>query len=326
MLDSRIFALHFLAALLGAEGSQYVTGSTAFVFATRTKSQKTITRKRLSDENIEYEDGSIAPDLIYQPSPVPIEEGTCSVEGDGSSCIDEKIESEQYEIAFETQYETKEDVIRDEKTMGKLRDLFSTAISMYTHFLAASALLTKCATAAFIGGIGDICAQGFQYRLSGSTRFSLDRMRLIGIAFECSVICAPLMHYAYDFLEKKVPIEDAKDVDEQFGQIEQAPSWKSWAAATFHVLVDTFLMGPIYVLSIMLTSSVFEGKLSTLRKDLVSNFGPTFKASLYASLGFMPMQVLAFRILPSQFRLLYMNLQDIIWNAVVSFMAHKSCH
>jgi hypothetical protein len=169
--------------------------------------------------------------------------------------------------------------------------------------------------------------------MSGDTKFFVDIRRIFGIFFECAFLSAPLMHYAYDFLEYLVPIHGIDSDGEQHVAQDQAESQKRnveslkrWGAAIFHVLSDIFLLGPFYVLFIMTSTSIFEGRIWSLRTDLLSNFLSTFKTSVVVSLGFMPFQVSAFRVLPTQFRLLYINMQDIIWSAAVSFAAHKSRH
>ena len=210
------------------------------------------------------------------------------------------------------------------RTEGWISEVFG----WYIHFLGTHALLTKCMTSGIVGGIGDLCAQLLSHRTSPAIDFNLDFRRLFGIIFECTCLSSPLMHFAYDFLERIVPIHNEESSDgesKSLGDAHQKSSQiKIWGAATFHVLADTFLLGPIYVLSMMVTSSIFEGRIRLLKRDLILDFIPTFKASVWSSLGFMPMQILAFRVLPSEFKLLYMNFQDIAWNGIVSFVAHKS--
>jgi len=224
------------------------------------------------------------------------------------------------------------------------------ALSTYMHFLGTHELATKCITSGIIGGAGDICAQIFEQRMAkgvagGVAAFSIsslllhiDKRRVFGTFFESTFMSGPLMHYAYNYMEYLVPVHEI-DGDEarkkNVGEHEQegdttelstvsSSSLKQWAAASFHVLLDIILLGPIFVLSMMSTTSFIEGKFRTLGRELMMDFGPTLWASTLASIGFIPTQLLAFRLLPLRFRLLYMNVQDIVWNAIVSFMAHRS--
>lgn len=197
-------------------------------------------------------------------------------------------------------------------------------ISLYLRLLDSHALLTKTLTSGFVGGFGDIMAQCFEHNMSRSPLFLLDKRRLCGIFVESTFLSGPLMHYTYDFLEHLMPVHDVKDSGDKNN--DKMSSIRTWAAATFHVIADTFLLGPVHVFTMMVVTFMFEGRMASLKADLLMDFGPTFRASIISSLLFMPLQVFAFKLLPTQFRLLYVNLQDILWNAVVSFAAHKSRH
>ena len=206
---------------------------------------------------------------------------------------------------------------------------------MYVRLLQSNPLLTKTLTAGFVAMIGDLLAQLFEHRMSSNgALFVLDAPRSLGMAFEYTFLSAPLMHYAYNYLEYIIPIHDTDKTNEEEALLGgstdldktrmRMQSLKRWAAATSHVLTDIFVLGPFYVLFIMFGTSLFEGRISSLQADLLVNYIPTVKAAVATSLGFMPMQVAAFGVLPTQFRLLYINFQDIIWSAVVSFTAHKA--
>ena len=207
---------------------------------------------------------------------------------------------------------------------------------MYLRFLQSHPLLTKTLTAGFVAMIGDLLAQLFEHRMSNGALFVLDAPRSLGMAFEYTFLSAPLMHYAYDYLEYIIQIHETIETNEEEALLERSTdldtarirmqSLKRWAAATSHVLADIFVLGPFYVLFIMFGTSLFEGRISSLHAELLVNYIPTVKAAVATSLGFMPMQVAAFGVLPTQFRLLYINFQDIIWSAVVSFAAHKARH
>eukprot|EP00979_Chaetoceros_neogracilis_P002592 scaffold435_cov275-Chaetoceros_neogracile.AAC.44 len=267
----------------------------------------------------------------------------CSFEDEDlkkEDCGSENICSESSTIKMITTFDTV-NFVTDENSkavpsaspQNTAKKLMKEGMSLYVHFLKTHSLLTKTLTSGLVGIVGDVMAQLFEHRMSGGTKFFVDIRRIFGIFFECAFLSAPLMHYAYDFLEYLVPIHGIDSDGEQHVAQDQAgsqkrnvESLKRWGAAIFHVLSDIFLLGPFYVLFIMTSTSIFEGRIWSLRTDLLSNFLSTFKTSVVVSLGFMPFQVSAFRVLPTQFRLLYINMQDIIWSAAVSFAAHKSRH
>lgn len=262
------------------------------------------------------------------------------------SCRNENIAitdlTPEFSIDIETTFHANEELLsrlkEDFSTEkgGKRNRLYATKeklqgyASLYNHFLETHELLTKTLTSGGIGMIGDVIAQVFEHRLRISKgKFIPDVPRIIGIFFECACLSAPVMHYSYNFLERLVPVQDddfrSTEAFQKLNEQEKRIySIKQWAAASFHVLADIFLLGPLYVLNIMFAASLFEGRINSFALDMRNNFMSTLKTSIIASLGFMPLQIVAFKMLPTRFRLLYINLQDIIWNAVVSFAAHKS--
>jgi hypothetical protein len=211
----------------------------------------------------------------------------------------------------------------------RFRILGQRIATVYMYFLTTKPLITKCLTAAIIGGLGDLSAQYTEHRMSVVSEsvyssFKLDFMRQIGILIEAGFVSGPIMHYAFDLMEIWFPVHG--DNDGSHGCIEKSDKAKKWCAAFIHLLLDTVFLCPIFVLSMMLITSLVEGRIYSLPYELRYEFMGTFYTSTLASIVFLPMQLLAFRLLPINLRLLYMNAQDIFWNAIVSFMAHRSRH
>jgi hypothetical protein len=206
----------------------------------------------------------------------------------------------------------------------RARNVLNDSIDTYNHLLTNHAVITKSLTSGGIGLMGDVLAQFFEFKQlqRSSKAFTLDRKRAIGLFIEGSFISGPLMHYAFDLMEDLVPVHANDEIDSNEAQ--NSHLGKQWGAAIFHVVADIVIMGPMYVLSLMVTTSFIEGRLSTLREELLRDFGSTYWASFLSSLAFGPAQVVAFGMLPVQYRLLYINIQDVVWNAVVSYMVHRS--
>lgn len=221
---------------------------------------------------------------------------------------------------------------KEQKAHGKLHRHWDYFANLYLELLESHTLLTKCTTAGLIALLGDILAQGLEYHMQENDiihqQFSIHIRRAFGIFFESMFISGPIMHWSYDILEEKVPIEETTSMYESTSSTDDndilVSSLRKWAAALFHVIIDLIILGPVFVLSMMVTSSFIEGRWRTIWQEFKSDFSPALWASTLSSLSFLPMQTVAFRLLSVKFRLLYMNLQDIIWNAVVSFMVHKS--
>lgn len=119
------------------------------------------------------------------------------------------------------------------------------------------------------------------------------------------------MHYGYDLFESIMPVVGGVGV------------YRSVAALT-HVFADSVFLDGIFVFTGILATGLFEGH--SLRRHVLPNlrsvYFPTLKASVMTSGLLMPLQFLSFRFLPLQLRVLSVNAVDLIWTAVVSFVAH----
>jgi protein Mpv17 len=213
------------------------------------------------------------------------------------------------------------------------RRLGQRIVTVYMYFLNESPLITKCLTAATIGGLGDLSAQYTEHRLNVAWSdiyypFQVDFMRQIGVMIEAGFVSGPIMHYAFDLMEAWFPVHgdhhdrDLKTPDNATTSIQL----KKWCAALTHLLLEQLLLCPIFVFSMMVFTAVMEGEVNSLSYELRYEFLGTYYTATVASLTFAPLQLLAFRLLPINLRLLYMNVQDVFWNAIVSFMTHRSRH
>jgi hypothetical protein len=319
------------SAFVGAQGSlSRKPAKGAKDFSSRTFILKTVTRS-IADEDDIIKQCNLGDEVL---------EGTNT----GAECSGEELARGQFSMEIERAFDIdtyhvpdiSKEIPSDIPKVPGERNILKEAMSAYVRSLQSRPLLTKTLTAGFVGMIGDFLAQIFEHKMSKGVRFVLDARRVMGMTFECVFLSAPLMHYAYDYLEYIIPIQST-ETDEQKtlrggGSTDldkkriRTQFVKKWASAMSHVLADIFVLGPFYVLFIMFGTSLFEGRIRSLQAELAATFMPTFKTSVLASLGFMPMQVVAFGVLPTQFRLLYINLQDILWSALVSFAAHKARH
>jgi hypothetical protein len=206
----------------------------------------------------------------------------------------------------------------------------------YMQCLEVRPVLTKSTTTAFIQYLGDYFAQiyeGFRIRNDGdgdekalelgnliwtimsSSSSNYDLRRGISMAADGMFISGPLLHYAFEFLERILPTEQLEGNDES--------SWLSVATA-LHVLANDYIVDTIYLLVSFLFVAIAEGHVRDLptlvRKDLLA----TLKASWGTSVALMPVEYLCFSQLPISLRVLSMNFIDILWGAIISFVAHRS--
>lgn len=187
----------------------------------------------------------------------------------------------------------------------------------YLAQLKASPLITKSITSGVIGVCGDYCAQWLEYRLRRRKRLSSDGQeqqhmtynarRGLAILVDSLLISGPLMHWGYNLFEHIIP------------------SGRSLGAIA-HVIADSILLDTIFVGTAIVGTGLVEGY--KFQKDicpqLQRDYGETLKASWATSATLLPLEFVCFRYLPVTLRTLAMNLTDVLWGGVISFMAHKA--
>ena len=206
-------------------------------------------------------------------------------------------------------------------TVGAMAASF---LEWYSQSLETNPVLTKSITAGFMGALGDILAQAVEAWTEKTNRGTfrwrdLQVRRMLSVAAEGLCISGPLMHFAYDFLEEHLPIfsEDGE---------EQASALHSWAMVFCQVFVDTIFMDSVFVATLIITSALLEGRAKEITREMTTSYIPAVKVSWLSSLFWSPVQVLSFKYIPCSYRVAAINLQDIAWNASISFMAHQSRH
>jgi protein Mpv17 len=193
-------------------------------------------------------------------------------------------------------------------------------LSRYHALLQEYPIVTKSLTGGVIGILGDILAQVVieQRRIRGTPQKQrrLDLYRTLTLTIEGVFVSGPLLHYAYDWMDELVVSGLGYDADEE-------------ASATFlsslvQVILDLVLMDSFFVATLMMTSAILQGHgRKQILHELGTEFVPAVKISWLSSFFMSPLQFFNFRYLPVEFRVLLTNLQDVVWEAVVSFMAHR---
>lgn len=223
------------------------------------------------------------------------------------------------------------------------------ASSWYMLHLTTSPLMTKAVTAGVIGITGDYMAQWLEYMLLerkekqdvnpneqrqslhpayslswSSLRHSLGRTfsihgnyhsrRGLSILADGMLVSGPLMHLGYNLFETIIPVAH------------HSSSLASSLAALSHVLADSIILDSIFIASTFIMTGIFEG--CSIRKELIPQFRvdylPSLKASWLTSMALLPIEFVCFRCLPLSFRVLAVNFIDVVWDAVISFMAHRN--
>lgn len=202
----------------------------------------------------------------------------------------------------------------------------------YMNHTEKHELLTKSMTAGVLGIVGDVLAQGIEQHLErGSVTTVSDAMAFVStldkrriVAMFCDGLCTgPLLHYIYELYESLLPLPDDNDPVESAAH---KISRQRLLLTIAHVLIDNTIMALFYVFLTMCTTAIFEGHYETIPDELRNDFFTAVKASWTSSIGLAPMQLMSFLYLPKQLRVLAVNIQDIIWVAVISYATHLNRH
>lgn len=194
------------------------------------------------------------------------------------------------------------------------------SVVWYMAHLTTSPLITKSITAGVIGVIGDYMAQGLErlmlksrpdnpkHQIHNPTKH-YDSRRGLSILLDGLFISGPLMHLAYDLFEKILPVSGSS----------------GGLAAMSHVLADSIFLDSIFVATTFVVTGLVEGyNRRQLTSQLKKDYLPTLMASWVTSLGLLPIEFICFRCLPVSLRVMAVNFIDVIWDTVISFMAHRS--
>lgn len=200
------------------------------------------------------------------------------------------------------------------KLFGVLLQQFST---MYMTNLVAFPCITKSISAGIIGICGDFMAQNLEYRLNSrktnssnlGPKFSYDSRRGLSILTGGLFVSGPLMHLGYNLFEHILPVHGS-------------------LAALTHLVADMLILDSLFVATAFINTGIMEGY--DLRRHIIPQFqrdyADTLKASWATSIMLMPLGFLCFRFLPVTLRTVAMNLTDVVWDAIISFMTHRNRH
>jgi len=134
-----------------------------------------------------------------------------------------------------------------------------------------------------------------------------------------------MLHFGYGWLERAIPTVAVANPCGAADSVEKA--WCAWSAsqaAAAHVLIDDFVFDAVFIAIMFVSTGIGEGYYlrqiwNQCRKDYV----PAVKTMWKTSFLLMPLEFCLFRFLPLRLRVLGMNLIEILWDAIVSFMIHK---
>ena len=204
-----------------------------------------------------------------------------------------------------------------------------TVTSWYMNKLHTHELQTKFISSAILALISDLFAQKIGHYMNPTISTKLDRRRMIAMFTDGLIFTGPLLHYVYEFYEWALPTHDKEEESSsiQSDKEKSSSARKRLLAVTIHVLFDNFVMIFGYISLLMITTGVMEGRASGIPNELRYDFIPAVKVSMRTSImGLAPIQLLSFHFLPMKLRVLAVNVLDVIWVTVMSYVTHRNRH
>lgn len=115
-----------------------------------------------------------------------------------------------------------------------------------------------------------------------------------------ALLTGPMFHYFYAYLESTIPSISRRNV-------------------ILQVLVDQLIMDPIWLALFLPALSILEGE-----KDILKGFGRQYKDGLKTAWAIFPLvQVVNFAVVPLQYRILVINVVDLLVTSVLSWIKHR---
>ena len=202
--------------------------------------------------------------------------------------------------------------------------MFAGPCAWYLERLHAAPLPTKCLTSGVLGLAGDGAAQLHEARTRARAAATAGgkappphppvayswRRGLTTFA-DGLLVSAPLLHAGYGWLEDAIPVRDH-------------PRLPPSVAAAAHVLVDDYVFDAAFIAIMFITTGLGEGYrpgqiLDQLRRDYATAVTTMWKVGILL----MPLEFCMFRYLPLRLRVLGMNVVELLWDALASFVIHK---
>mmetsp|Transcript_29175 Transcript_29175/g.53812 ORF Transcript_29175/g.53812 Transcript_29175/m.53812 type:complete len:203 (-) Transcript_29175:180-788(-) len=194
-------------------------------------------------------------------------------------------------------------------------------------------LRTKFISSGILALVADVCAQRVGHSMNlkstgGNALLILDKRRMMAMFVDGFACTGPLLHYVYEFYEWVIPTHDGDTTNTEDNRTDNhsAPK-RRFSAALAHTLFDNFVMVIVYITVLMVTTALLEGRHALIPHELMHDLIPAVKVSWKVSImGFAPLQLLSFHFLPIKLRVLAVNVLDVVWVTVMSYVTHLNRH
>ncbi|KAK1371962.1 PXMP2/4 family protein 4 [Heracleum sosnowskyi] len=169
-------------------------------------------------------------------------------------------------------------------------------LSSYLGLLARHPVLTKSVTSALLNLVGNLVCQLLVDQVP-----SLDLKRAFLFTFLGLALVGPTLHFWYLYLSKLVTTPGVP-------------------GAFLRLVIDQLFFAPAFVGVFLSTLLTLEGRPSLVMPKLQQEW---FSSVIANWKLWVPFQFLNFLFVPQQFQVLACNSVALIWNVMLSYIAHK---
>lgn len=167
----------------------------------------------------------------------------------------------------------------------------------YLRMLEEHTLVTKVITSAVLSSLSDLIAQ----KLESNER--IDVLRNVAFFLTGAVLTAPLFHVLYELFERVIPATNVTNL-------------------VLQVACDQLIAAPLWLLAFFPFISLIEGctDFSVIAKTIQQKYVDGLKVTWIV---FPAVQFVNFTLVPKHLRVLVVNVCDLVYTALLSWIAHR---
>lgn len=167
----------------------------------------------------------------------------------------------------------------------------------YLRMLDKHTFITKVITSAILSSVSDLIVQ----KLEANEK--IDLLRNVAFFLTGAVLTAPLFHVLYELFEHTIPATNVTNL-------------------VLQVACDQLIAAPLWLLAFFPFIAVIEGctDLSEIANTIRQKYVDGLKVTWIV---FPAVQVVNFTLVPKHLRVLVVNICDLVYTALLSWLAHR---